>query len=109
MAELRKGNYPTAEISFKRAIRPDVDSTAALAYLAATFAAAGRDDEAAGAWQTALVDGEDFPQIYQWLGETLARTRDYAGARSILEEAVRPVAVRHAIQPDIGSPLRDTR
>jgi VWFA-related protein len=87
VAELRKGNYPAAEISFKRAIRPDVDSTAALTYLAATMAAAGRDNDAAGAWQTALVDGEDFPQIYQWLGETLARTRDYAGAQSILEEA----------------------
>jgi VWFA-related protein len=87
LTELRSGNYAAAEISFKRAIRPDVDSTAALTYLAATMAAAGRDNDAAGAWQTALVDGEDFPQIYEWLGESLARTRDYAGAQSILEEA----------------------
>ena len=88
LAELQKANYAGAEVNFKRAIRPDVDSTSALAYLAASFAAAGRDAEAAGAWQTALVDGSDLPQIYEWLGETLARTHDFTAARSILEEAV---------------------
>jgi VWFA-related protein len=87
LAELQKANYAAAEIDFKRAIQPDVDSAAAMAYLAASFAASGHDAEAAGAWQTALIDGSDLPQIYQWLGETLARTRDYTAARSILEEA----------------------
>jgi tetratricopeptide (TPR) repeat protein len=88
LAELQKANYTAAEIDFKRAIQPDVDSAAAMAYLAASFAASGHDAEAAGAWQTALIDGSDLPQIYEWLGETLARTRDYTAARSILEEAV---------------------
>jgi hypothetical protein len=88
LAELQKANYAGAEVNFKRAIRPDVDSTSAMVYLAASFAAAGRDAEAAGAWQTALVDGSDLPQIYEWLGETLARTHDFTAARSILEEAV---------------------
>jgi VWFA-related protein len=88
IAELQKANYAAAEINFKRAIRPDVDSTSALAYLAASFAAAGRDEEAAGAWQTALIDGSDVPQIYEWLADTLVRERDYTAARSILEEAV---------------------
>jgi len=88
LAELQKANYAGAEVNFKRAIRPDADSTSALAYLAASFAAAGRDAEAAGAWQTALVDGSDLPQIYEWLGETLVRTHDFTAARSILEEAV---------------------
>ena len=87
LAELKNANYAGAERGFKRAIRPDVDSTAALAYLAATMAAAGHDAEAASAWQTALVDGSDIPQIYDWLGASLVRTRDYTGARSILEEA----------------------
>ncbi len=86
--ELQKANYAAAEVSFKRAIRPDVDSTSALAYLAASFAATGRDAEAAAAWQTALIDGSDVPQIYEWLGDTLARAHDYTAARSILEEAV---------------------
>jgi VWFA-related protein len=88
LTELRKANYVGAERSFKRAVRPDVDSTSALAYLAATMAAAGHDTEAASAWQTALIDGSDLPQIYEWLANSLVRTRDFTGARSILEEAV---------------------
>src|SRR5262249_40380507 len=56
-------------------------------YLAASFAASGHDDAAASAWQTALVDGSEIPQIYQWLGDALMRTHDYAEARTILEEA----------------------
>ena len=84
---LASGDYPNAELSFKKAIAPDVDSTAPLAFLAATFAAAGKDHEAASAWQTALVDGTDFPQIYLWLTEALLRTHDFGAARAILEEA----------------------
>ena len=84
---LAAGEDTRAELSFKKAIEPDVDSTAPLALLAATFAAAGKDHEAASAWQTALVDGTDFPQIYQWLSEALLRTHDFGGARAILEEA----------------------
>jgi len=50
-------------------------------------AAAGKDHEAASAWQTALVDGTDFPQIYLWLSDALLRTHDFGAARAILEEA----------------------
>lgn len=85
---LSAGDYPKAEDAFKRAINPDTDSTPALAYLAATFAAAGRDLQAAGAWQTALVDGTEFAQIYDWLAGALMRNHAYSEARTILEEAV---------------------
>ena len=84
---LAAGDYPKAELSFKKAIDPDVDSTAPLTFLAASFAAAGKDHEAASAWQTALVDGTDFPQIYVWLADALLRTHDFGAARAILEEA----------------------
>ena len=84
---LDAGDFAKAEASFKKAIDPDVDSTAALTLLAASFAAAGKDHEAASAWQTALVDGADVPQIYQWLGDALLRTHDMGAARAILEEA----------------------
>ena len=80
--------YPKAEASFKAAVRPDAETTAPLAYLAVVFAASGHDAEAASAWQTALVDGADIPQIYQWLADALMRSRDLGAARSILEEAV---------------------
>jgi tetratricopeptide (TPR) repeat protein len=84
---LRAGEYPKAEASFKRAIQPEADSTAALVYLAAAFAASGHDHEAASAWQTALVDGSDLPQIYDWLVGALMRAHELGEARAILEEA----------------------
>jgi tetratricopeptide (TPR) repeat protein len=87
IALLAGGDFVKAEASFKKAIDPDADSTAPLVYLAASFAAAGHDTEAASAWQTALIDGEAFPQIYQWLGDALMRGRDLGQARTILEEA----------------------
>ncbi len=81
------GDYRHAEENFKAAIRPEVDSTVPLVYLAACFAASGHDTEAASAWQTALVDGSDLPQIYVWLADALLRNHDLAEARSVLEEA----------------------
>jgi hypothetical protein len=87
VAALSAGDFARAETALKGAIQDDADSTAVLAYLAAAFAASGHDVEAASAWQTALIDGDEFPQIYQWLGDALMRTRDLAQARAILEEA----------------------
>src|SRR6185436_5531709 len=63
------------------------DSTAALAYLAATYAASGHDAEAASAWQTSLIEGSGFPQIYEWLGDALLRSRQLSEARAVLQEA----------------------
>jgi VWFA-related protein len=87
VAFLTAAEYPKAEASFKRAIQPEIDSTPALAYLAVSFAAAGHDQQAASAFQTALVDGDDMPQIYDWLGGTLMRNHDFAAARATFEEA----------------------
>ncbi|HKB13593.1 MAG TPA: tetratricopeptide repeat protein, partial [Vicinamibacterales bacterium] len=85
---LAAGDYAKAEQAFKKAIEPESDATAPLAFLAASFAAAGHDREAASAWQTALVDGTDFAQIYDWLGAALLRNHDFGEARAIYEEAV---------------------
>ena len=79
VASLAAGDFTKAEASFKNAIEPDADSTrAAGAIWRPSFAAAGHDHEAAGAWQTALIDGSDLPQIYEWLGDALLRTHDFA-------------------------------
>ena len=106
VASIAAKEWVAAERSLKSAIQPENDSTAALSYLAVCFAATGHDTEAASAWQTALVDGSDIPQIYQWLTEALLRTHDLAAARSVLEEAtgrwpsdsrfVRPLAMLFA-------------
>ena len=89
LAALRNRDYIAAETGFKRAIRPNQDFTAAVVYLAVSFAASGHDVEAASAWQTALVGGSDVPQIHLWLGAALLRTHDFSRARSILEDAAR--------------------
>jgi tetratricopeptide (TPR) repeat protein len=87
VALLTAGEFSRAEETFKRAIDPDIDSTALMAYLAAVYAAAGHDRDAAGAWQTALIEGSDIPEIYVWLGDALLRAGDVSQARAILEEA----------------------
>ena len=84
---LGRGEFPTAENSFKKVINVDADSTSALVYLGATFAASGHDTEAAGAWQTSLIEGGDVPEIYRWLGDALLRTNNLGDARNILLEA----------------------
>jgi len=103
---LAAGAYADAEASFRSAINPDEESGAVMVYLAAVFAAAGRDADAAGAWQTSLIEGSDLPQIYEWLAGALMRSRDLGLARSVLEEAIakwpsdtrfaRPMAVLYA-------------
>jgi VWFA-related protein len=87
-AALASGDYAGAESAFKDVVNAEADNTApGLAYLAATFAASGHDVEAAGAWQTSLIDGSDLPDIYRWLGDALIRMRDLGQARTVLEEA----------------------
>ena len=88
VGRLQKGTYADAEKSFRAALRQDPDSGVSLAYLAAAFAAAGYDTEAAAAWQTVLPRADDVPELYEWLGESLMRKRLYAEARPILEDAV---------------------
>jgi thioredoxin-like negative regulator of GroEL len=82
------GDFVGAEQSFKNALRVDEQSSVALAYLGATYAASGHDAEASGAWQTSLIDGSDFPQIYAWLADTMMRLHQLAEAKTVLEEAV---------------------
>jgi len=88
IAELTRGNVIAAELAFKKAITPDDDNAAPLAYLAATYAASGHDAEAVSAWRMALVGGGDLPQIYLWLGSALARTGDGAAVESTYAEAL---------------------
>jgi tetratricopeptide (TPR) repeat protein len=87
VSQFASGDYVRAEESLKSAIQIQSESTGPLAYLGATFAASGHDLEAAGAWQTALIEGSDLPEIYLWLSDTLLRTNDLPQARTILEEA----------------------
>jgi VWFA-related protein len=106
VAHLQKREYRDAEASFKKAITPEADSSSALAYLGVTYAAAGRDTQATGAWRTAMTGADDVPQLYEWLGDALMRLRSSGEARPIFEEAstrfpgddrfMRPLALLYA-------------
>jgi hypothetical protein len=87
-AALAAGDLGKAEATLKEAVDPDIDSTSLLAYLAVVYAAAGNDIQAAGAWQSALIDGSDMPQIYVWLAQGLLRGRSLTEAQAVLEEAL---------------------
>jgi VWFA-related protein len=91
IASLVKGDDARAEQSFRSVIEAGLagaDTTAALAYLGATFAATGRDVEAISIWQIALIDGSGFPHLYEWLGDAFMRVRNVDEARPLLEEAM---------------------
>jgi Flp pilus assembly protein TadD len=87
ITHLQKREYRDAEVSFKKAIAPEADSSGALVYLGVTYAAAGRDNQAASAWRTAMTGADDVPQLYEWLGDALLRQRSSGEARPIFEEA----------------------
>ena len=69
VAQYQSGEYRDAAATFRRAVRPDADPTAPMAYLAATYALQGQDAEAANIWRTALLAGSDVPQIHVWLAD----------------------------------------
>ncbi len=99
IAALTRGDYEKAEQTLKGAVKLDADSTPMLTYLAAVFAAAGHDAEAASAWQTALDRRFGHGGDLWWLGDALLRSADLAQARTILEEAVSEVARRCRASP----------
>jgi VWFA-related protein len=86
---LRASRFEDAQAAFKSLIQIDGDNTGPLTYLGGTYAWLGFHEQAAGAWQTALISGSDRPEIFAWLGDALLRARDLTGAQAILEEATR--------------------
>jgi cytochrome c-type biogenesis protein CcmH/NrfG len=65
----------------------DSEFYSAAFYLGACYAAGGRDRDAAGAWQTALITESSAPFVYTLLGDALLRLRDIDQAIDILAEA----------------------
>jgi hypothetical protein len=76
-----------ADAYFRAALRQSSDFIGAAFYLGATLAAAGRDREAVGAWQTALIGEVGAAGIYPVLIDGLLRLGEADEALAFLEEA----------------------
>jgi len=83
---LNKGQVPQAAAWFQQTLKGASDFLGAAFYLGATHAALGRDKEAVGAWQMALLS--DNPgAVYPALVDALLRMGDGRQAVDLIEEA----------------------
>jgi len=83
---LNKGEVPQAAAWFQQTLKGASDFLGAAFYLGATHAALGRDKEAIGAWQMALLS-ENPGAVYPALVDALLRTGDGRQAVDLIEEA----------------------
>jgi len=81
------GELEPAAAQFRASIDAAPDFLPAAFYLGACYAAGGRDREAVGAWQTALITESDARIIYDVLGDALLRLQDADEAAGVLAEA----------------------
>jgi VWFA-related protein len=86
LAALNKGEVPQAAAYFQQTLKGASDFLGAAFYLGATHAALGRDKEAVGAWQMALLS-ENPGAVYPALVDALLRMGDGRQAVDLLEEA----------------------
>ncbi len=83
---LNKGEVPQAAAWFQQTLKGASDFLGAAFYLGATHAALGRDKDAVGAWQLALLS-ENPGAVYPALVDALLRLGDGRQAVDLLEEA----------------------
>lgn len=107
LAFYAKGDLEPASRTFNVILSIDPEFAPALVYLGACYAAAGRDGEAVGAWQTSLSLDAEAPATFHLLADALFRMNDGAQALAILMEAtekwpedeafLRPLATAYAM------------
>jgi VWFA-related protein len=86
LSALSKGQNAQAAAWFQQTLKGASDFLGAAFYLGATHAVAGRDKEAIGAWEMALLS-ENPGAVYPVLVDALLRTGDGRMALDILDEA----------------------
>lgn len=86
LGSLSRGEIPQAAAWFQQTLKGASDFLGAAFYLGATHALSGRDREAIGAWQMALLS-ENPAAVYPALVDALLRVGDGRGALEVLEEA----------------------
>lgn len=86
---LARADLERAAQRFREALRADADFLPAAVFLGACYAIGGRDQEAAGAWQTALIDIDDDPRLFTLIADARLRTGDATAAADVVAEAER--------------------
>jgi VWFA-related protein len=86
LALLEKKQYAQAAGWFQLALKGASDFLGAAVYLGAVHAAAGRDNDAIGAWQMATI-GDDSDAVYPLLVDALLRIGDAQGALDLIAES----------------------
>jgi len=100
-----KGELEPAAARFRETLRLDSEFFPAAFYLGSCYAAGGRDDQAVGAWQLALVTESDAPFIYTLLGDALLRLREVDQAFAILNDAASRWPDNDEVQVRIGAAM----
>ncbi len=83
-----RGNLPAALTQLQAALRQNSELFPAAVYMGACYAASGKDLDAIGAWQTALIGESLSPSVYALLGDALLRVKEEAQAVTILKEGL---------------------
>jgi VWFA-related protein len=86
LGSLSRGEIAQAAAWFQQTLKGASDFLGAAFYLGATHAISGRDREAIGAWQMALLS-ENPGAVYPALVDAMLRVGDGRGALEVLEEA----------------------
>jgi tetratricopeptide (TPR) repeat protein len=84
---LARADLERAAQRFREALRADADFLPAAVFLGACYALGGRDRDAAGAWQTALIGIDDDPRLFALIVDARLRAGDAAGAEDVAAEA----------------------
>lgn len=84
---LRSGNAAAASQEFREALRVAPGYRIALVYLGACHAASGRPEQAAGAWQTAVVMERDNAELHKLAIDGWLRARRPASALAMARQA----------------------
>jgi VWFA-related protein len=83
-----RGNLPAALTQLRTALGLGSQLFPAAVYAGGCYAAGGKDLDAIGAWQAALVGETGSPVVYALLGDALVRAREAEQAVAILDEGL---------------------
>jgi VWFA-related protein len=97
-----RGNLNAALTQLQATLRARGDLLPVAVYMGACYAAGGKDLDAIGAWQTALIGEGGSPTLYKLLAEALMRVREADQAIAILEEGLAAFPEDQALRMRLG-------